>query len=385
MNSFASFTDHPASQMTVTKLEVAINGKFLRPTAGKSGVYRVACELLFAIDLLLSTRPDLASRFSCRVIGPACLPPEFSLKTIRFQNIGRFVDSLNDTAWEQIGLPWAARGKTLVNLCNVGPAFFGNAITMIHDAQVHESPQSYSRAFRLWYRILQPRLGRKNKSILTVSGFSRDQLVSHGIAPASRVRVIHNGCDHVLRLKPDISVVQRCGLTALPYVVALSNTQVHKNIAILFEAFESEALRDMTLVLFGSASRADFERLGHTVPTNVRFIGRIDDQELCGLLKSAVALAFPSLTEGFGLPPLEAMALGCPAIVAPCGALSEICGDAALWADPHDAEQWAKQIKALYGNPAYAAEVIAKGRVQAAQFTWENAAKQLLEIVSLTS
>lgn len=369
--------------MKQKKQEIAINGKFLRPTAGKSGVYRVACELLLAIDHLLSTRPDLAGRFSCLVIGPAHLPPEFPLKNIRFHETGRFANLLNDTAWEQVGLPWAARGKTLVNLCNVGPAFFGNAITMIHDAQVHESPQSYSRAFRLWYRILQPRLGRKNKSILTVSGFSRDQLVSHGVAPASRVRVIHNGCDHVLRLEPDVSVVKRCGLTGLPYVVALSNTQVHKNIAVLFEAFKSDALRDMTLVLFGSASRGDFERLDHTVPPNVKFIGRINDRELCGLLKSAVALAFPSLTEGFGLPPLEAMALGCPTIVAPCGALPEVCGDAALWADPQDARQWVGQIKSLYEDPAHAAKVVAKGRVQAAQFTWENAAKKLLEIVSM--
>lgn len=364
------------------KILVAINGKFLRPNAGRAGVYRVACELVLAMDLLLTARPDLAERFSCRVIGSGLRPTDLLLREVRFESAVRITDFFSDTAWEQIVLPLMVRGDILVNLCNVGPALIRNAITMIHDAQVYESPKSYSWPFRLWYHLLQPLLGRKNKFILTVSGFSRDQLIKHEVAEAAKIRVIHNGCDHVLRVTPDFNAVYRHGLANHRYVLALSNTQKHKNIGILFEAFKSKKLKDVTLVLFGAATKTDFERLGYVVPANVNFLGRIDDSELFGLLKSAVALAFPSLTEGFGLPPLEAMALGCPAIVAPCGALPEVCGKAAIWADANDPDQWFKAIERLLEEPDYAARVVADGLVQASQFTWMNSAMQLLEAAS---
>lgn len=383
MKSSISILNHADLAPDTPRIKLAINGKFLRPTAGKSGVYRVARELLVAIDLLLSKNPHLAAIFSCRlIVGPDCLPLDFRLTHVITQSTGRFSGSINDTLWEQLVLPWAARGRVLINLSNVGPGFFSNAFTMIHDAQVHEYPLSYSMAFRLWYRLLQPRLGRSNKSIFTVSNYSRNQLVEYGVAPASSIRVIYNGCDHVLRLKPDSSIVKRSGLDKKRYVVGLSNTQVHKNIAVLFEAFSSEMLSGMTLVLFGAASREDFKRLGYVVPLNVNFIGRISDQELYGLLESAVSLVFPSLTEGFGLPPLESMALGCPVIVAPCGAVPEVCGDAALQANPHEAHQWVQQIVRLCEEPVHASRVVADGLLRSAEFTWERAATQLLDVVS---
>ena len=150
---------------------------------------------------------------------------------------------------------------------------------------------------------------------------------------------------------------------------------------MLLKAFRSESLKDVTLALYGAATRADFEALGHSVPANVLFLGRLTDEQLFGLLKQATALAFPSLTEGFGLPPLEAMALGCPAIVAPCGALPEVCGDAALWADPHQPDQWAHQIARLLDDPKHKAATIALGFRRAAVFTWEQAVRQLLTTV----
>src|SRR5205085_7996249 len=120
--------------------------------------------------------------------------------------------------------------------------------------------------------------------------------------------------------------------------------QVHKNVGVLLKAFSAPALGALTLVLVGADDRASFEARGHTVPTNVVFAGRVDDGELRALLEAALCVAFPSTTEGFGLPPLEGMLLGCPAVMAPCGALPEIGSDAALFASPDDPGQWVSVI-----------------------------------------
>jgi glycosyltransferase involved in cell wall biosynthesis len=364
------------------KLRIAINGKFLGSSSGRSGVYRVAYEIIHAIDALLSADPALASTLDFCVILPNNAVVDTDLKSIRLIKSTGLFSKVNGNAWEQTALPWLARKNVLLSLCNIGPIAFKNAYTMMHDAQVHAFPMSYSRAFRLWYRFAQPWLAKINRRVLTVSDYSRQELELYGVASKDHIAVIHNGCDHVLRVEADRTIVERNELTAKSYVVALSNTQAHKNIGVLLQAFQLEPMRNRVLVLFGSAGRSDFEKLGYSVPSNVKFIGRINDSELYGLLSEAMALAFPSLTEGFGLPPLEAMVLGCPVVIAPCGALLEVCGAAALRADPHDALAWANQISRLYDDPEYAACVAANGLEHAKLFTWKKAALKLIKIIS---
>ena len=370
---------------------LAINGKFLQPSTSRSGVYRVAREVLSALDRVLADNPALAAAMPCRLLIPGGLPPELA-KELRFSRIvvpvrqeapalGPRAQRVAGLLWEQFVLPWRARGSTLVSLCNIGPVAYANAFTMVHDAQVYSAPASYSRAFRAWYRLVLPLLGRTNRSLLTVSQYSRKQLAHFGVAPAGRIRVIHNGCDHVLRLKPDAAQVEAFGLRGRPFVLALANTQPHKNIAVLLRAFDSPLLRGATLALFGPATREQFESQGHKVPSNVRFLGFVSDPALAGLMRQAGALAFPSTTEGFGLPPLEAMLLGCPAVVAPNGALPEVCGDAVLWAHAQDANEWAQQIHRLCTDEQLRTEMQARGQARAAQFTWHRAACRLLETV----
>lgn len=365
----------------MSTLNLAINGKFLGQKVGRSGVYRVGYELTNAIDQVLTKDVDLASKVNCFIVSAEKETYGMNLKSVEFKSTPQRLASLNRVVWEQLVLPFMVRKQTLLNFCNLGPLACKNAYTMMHDAQVYASPGSYSRAFRAWYGFVQPRLARVNKGILTVSKFSRDELSRHRIASLSRVHVVHNGCDHVLRIAPDRSFVNQIGLKSHQYVVALANTQKHKNIGILFKAFSAAELSAITLVLFGSSTREDFERDGHVVPVNVKFVGRISDEQLSGLLMDAIALAFPSLTEGFGLPPLEAMLLGCPVVAAPCGALVEVCGDAALWANPHEAEEWTRQLALLYTDYDYATALSESGIAHAGRFTWENAARGLLSFL----
>jgi glycosyltransferase involved in cell wall biosynthesis len=361
---------------TAASNRVYFNGKFL--TAAPTGVHRVAEELIVALDHLLKAEPSLATAFDFTLVYPKDVRRRPVLTSIRDKCAGLFTW----IPWEQIDLPRLTVNGLCVSLCNLGPLVSRNAITMMHDAQVYSSPASYSFAFRLWYKSVQPFMGWHHKRILTVSDFSKTELVRYGVARADKIAVVHNGCDHVLRVTPDRGAVVRHGLEDQPYVLSLSNTQHHKNISVLLAAFHAAKLQNVTLALFGGASKADFEALGFAVPGNVRFLGRISDGELSALMTGAAAFACPSLTEGFGLPPLEAMLLGCPSIIAPCGALPEVCGDAALVADPHAPDEWAKQISRLIEDKALHTDMRAKGYAHAGKFTWERAARQLLRNIA---
>jgi glycosyltransferase involved in cell wall biosynthesis len=252
---------------------------------------------------------------------------------------------------------------------------------MIHDAQVFLTPQSYSPAFRAFYRFALPRIGASAVKILTVSDYSRNELARFGVAPHSKIEVVHNGADHILSCQADPSIVARLGLEPYRYVVGLANTQVHKNISVLLKALALPAMKSARLVLVGNANKDDFEKLGHHVPANVLFAGPVSDEQLRALMEGAAALAFPSTTEGFGLPPAEAMHLGCPVVAAPLGALPEICGDAAVYAEPHDVSAWSDAILGLIESHELRRKTSQSGYIQARKFTWAASARKLLNIV----
>lgn len=349
---------------------LSINGRYL--AANPTGVQRVARAM---VEQISRRSDDLRNVFvsGIRIDAP---------HNAKREDVGglelRTASVLTGQAWEQAELPLRARGALLLNLCNVAPVAMPGAVTMIHDAQAFSTPESYPKAFRAWYRYLLPRFASQAARILTVSHFSAGELVKYGIAPADRITVVHNGVDHVLDFGRSADIRQRLELGA-PYVVALGSTQRHKNIAVLFRAFA--AMPEMRLVLVGSATREDFAATGLAPPANVVFGGKVSDAELRTLLEDAVCFAMPSLTEGFGLPPLEAMLLGCPAVIAPCGALPEVCGDAALTAGPHDPAGWTRAMTRLSTDSALRARMIAAGRQQAAAFTWLRAGAALVDVL----
>ncbi|HVW74323.1 MAG TPA: glycosyltransferase family 1 protein [Rhizomicrobium sp.] len=356
----------------MNKRGVVFNGKFL--TSGLTGVHRVAEELIKHLDTLLEENPGLRDR------EWTMLAPENAKRTLALRHITiRKQGMLRWQFWEQFELPWLVRGRLLVNLCNLAPLTCRGTITMIHDAQTFISPKSYSFLFQTWYQFALPRIGKAAARILTVSNYSREQLIRFGVAAAGKIQVLHNGIDH-LGFAAGQAAALPAGLAPHSYALALSNTQEHKNIAILFKAFARPELAEFKLVLVGAGTHDDFKSKGIVAPDNVVFAGRVSDAELSALYKDAICFAFPSTTEGFGLPPLEAMYLGCPAVVAPCGALPEVCGDAAIYVAADDAPGWAKAILDLR-MPAARAALVEKGLRHASQFTWAKCARKLLDII----
>jgi len=359
----------------LTRLSTAFNGKFL--ASAPTGVHRVARELISSLDDLLS-RPDVRDDNVWQLLKPRDAYQPLSLSRIPARTVG-----FNTwQPWEQVDLPFAAKNKILVNLCNLGPLAHPRNVTMIHDAQVFTSPASYGPAFRAWYQFALPKLGHQSIRVLTVSKFSRDQLVEYGIAERDNISVIYNGVDHLLRTPSAPGVVHKFSLVPNRYVVALASTQAHKNIKVLLKAFGDARLSNLKLVLVGAAGETHFLGAGLDAPANTLFVGAVSDGEFRGLMESSLCFACPSTTEGFGLPPLEAMTLGCPAVVAPCGALPEVCGEGALYADPDDPSAWAEAINRLHDDQPFRNALVERSRRQAAQFTWARSAQLLYDELS---
>ena len=353
-------------------MKVTFNGRFL--SAPQTGVQRVAANLIKSVDHLLVTDP-VSAPWSFDLAVPPGTSTAIDLKRVRRFERGR----LRGQAWEQFELPLISQGA-LVNLCNAGPLLARSALTMIHDAQVYLSPASYPKAFVEWYKFSMPKLANMSRYIVTVSDFSKSQLVNYGVANAEKIIVVPNGADHMLVGASDLSVFDRLPLLRNQYVFAFGNLQEHKNLQFLFKLFQDVRLKGHTLAIVGPV---DWDALGAKFgvkpQSNVVVTGRLTDGEIRALLESAICLAMPSLTEGFGLPPLEAMLVGCPALVSPKGALPEVCGDAALYASLDDPKAWIDAILDLYEDHAARAERRSFGKLHAQAFTWDRSARMLLK------
>ncbi|MDF2810091.1 MAG: putative glycosyl transferase group 1 [Microvirga sp.] len=361
------------------KAPLFINGKFM--SGGPAAVHRVAQELIAAVWNLAEDRqlhllvPPWLSRLNNDPGVPAT--PVGRLGSGGATVLGR----VGRIAWEQISLPRAARGGVLLNLCNMTPLVTRNGLTMVHDAQGFTAPESYPFANRMWGLLHQRTAGARQLGLLTVSEFARSELAGFGVAPAERIHVVHNGVDHVLRAPAQDTVLARLNLAPGGYALSLANLQPHKNIAMLIRAFARTGLAGLKLVLAGKGTREDFAAAGAVATENVVFAGYVSDGEMRSLQTHALAVCTPSLTEGFGLPPVEGLLLGTPAVIAPCGALPEVCGPGALQADPRDPAAWEAALLRLRDEPGLREELSRKGKDFAARFTWDAAARRLLEVV----
>ncbi|WP_371348955.1 glycosyltransferase family 4 protein [Ancylobacter sp. IITR112] len=350
------------------KAPLFINGKFT--SAGPTAVHRVAQELIAALAEVVTDR-------ELRLLVPPGLARLANDPGIPAHPVG----GLAGVAWEQMSLPLHSRGGLLLSLCNRTPVAARNALTLLHDAQAFTVPRSYPVARRLAGQWQARLAGRRQLGLLTVSHFAKGELVGLGLAPAERVHVIANGADHVLRTPPEPEILARLGLAPRLYALALANLMPHKNIPLLIRAFSRPALQDMTLVLVGAAGRDAFAAAGVTAGANVLFPGYVAEGEMRALQANALAVCTPSLTEGFGLPPVEGLMLGTPAIIAPCGALPEVCGPGALHADPHDPAAWEAALLRLRGDNGLHDGLAREGRAFVARFTWRAAATRLMEVV----
>jgi glycosyltransferase involved in cell wall biosynthesis len=354
-------------------IRLQVNGRFLGQRI--TGAQRYARELLAAVDVCLQADPQWSGTRLTLLVPRETPRPQ--LETADFRVIGR----LRGNLWEQMELPRWGNGGVLLNLSNTAPLLGRNMVTTIHDASVYAVPQAYSHAFRSWYRIMIPLIGRRSRKVVTSSRFSRGELQRYGGIDPARIVVIPGSGEHILASAADSRVFDRLGLGSRPYVLAVSSRSSHKNVGRVVEAMELLGDESMDLVLAGGANQRVFRGPATLSSRRIRAAGYVSDGELRALYEQAGCFVYPSLYEGFGLPPLEAMTCGCPVIASRAASLPEVCGDAALYCDPHDAVDISRGIARVMGNDQLRQDLRQRGLSRATQFRWSDAGRALLQLV----
>lgn len=355
-------------------LPVAINGKFL--SAKTSGIIRVANTILREMNSRLQSEPELRRQYDFELLAPPGIKGPTDLEYIPLRHVGR----LSGQPWEQLEFPYYAAGRVALNFTPTGPVFKRDCVSVVHDAQMFRVPESFPWKQRLLHQVLTPLNGHLHRRIVTVSNFSRSDIERYRITGKGKAQVIHNAAEHVLGLETDPSLLDELGLTGRKYILANAYAQPHKNVGLLFKAMALLDRPGVELVLFGGVERALFEQRGIDVGRAI-FAGRVSDGGLRALFEHATVFAFPSTTEGFGLPPLEAMSLGCPTIVSDAGAMPEVCRDGATYADPNDPAMWARKFAMLLDNPELQQRLRQRGPEVAAEYSWKRAAQSYFDVL----
>ena len=270
-------------------------------------------------------------------------------------------------AWEQGVLPLRARPySVLVNPANLAPLAFGRNVVVIHDAAALREPSWYSPLYVRWQRFVLPAIAKRALKVVTVSEFSRHELAELlGVDAA----VVPGGVDE--RFAPGARRADR------PYVLTVASRTARKNLGALEETARRLAERGVELVAAGG-DRPQFRDDAADAASAIRFLGHVDDAELPALYAGALAFVLPSLYEGFGLPCLEAMASGTPVVAADRGALPEVCGDAAVYADPEDPGAIAEAVLGVLGDD----RLLQRGLARAGAFTWRRTVEELRAVVA---
>lgn len=343
--------------------KIYINARFL--TQETTGVQRFAIEI----------SKILKSQFSDKYIwvSPKNILNDEIAKLLEVVEIGNFSGHL----WEQIELPSYLKkneSSLLLNLCNTAPVFYSNKISTIHDMAFFENPLWFSKKFATFYRFLIPRIIRSSKKILTVSKFSKNEIIKYTSTPKENIDIVYNA------VSKEFTNNQ---IQKEDYILTVGSLNPRKNLNTLIEGFQMIEDDSVKLVITGSKDKVfanDYYHHQINENTNIVFTGHLNDNELLELYQKAKVFVFPSLYEGFGIPPLEAMACGVPVITSNIPVFRELYKDSALFFS--STEELTSKLKLLITNIDLQNKLVDRGLNQVEKYSWESSANKLDEIIS---
>jgi glycosyltransferase involved in cell wall biosynthesis len=257
-------------------------------------------------------------------------------------------------------------------------------VLTIHDVLPVVRPELFPFVIRTHFALAVRRSAMRAACVVTQTDHVREQLIDvFGLAP-DRVASVPLGADE--RFSPGPAAPQRLrerfGIDR-PYVVCVGTLEPRKNLVAALRAMERAQLApEVMLVVAGGRGwrNAEFERALEKTEVPVAMTGRVSDEELVELYRGAACLLFPSLWEGYGLPPLEAMAAGCPVIATDRPTVPEVVGDAGLLVDPTDVDALAEALRSVVGDERRREEMRRSGLARAAELTWERTARETVGV-----
>ena len=261
-------------------------------------------------------------------------------------------------------------------------------IITVLDIIAYLFPESVTLITRLRYKLLLSRTLRTADKITAISNSTKKDLISYFNVPEEKIKVIPLAADEkfeVLNNEKINEVKQKFNLK-YPFILYVGGLAIHKNIPTLIKAFYKIKKKGIQnkLVIAGEKGwkyKEIFETIDKlNLQKDVIFTGYVLDEDLPALYNAADLFVYPSLYEGFGLPPLEAMACGCPVITSNTSSLPEVVGDAGIMIDPHDVDGLADAMHEVLTNDGLREDMIKRGLERAKMFSWEKCAKETLKV-----
>jgi len=295
-----------------------------------------------------------------------------------------------DVVWTHGVLPWQvcrARVDILHMPANVIPLWLPcPTLVTILDTTVFHTPRNFPFWHRNYFRLLVPWAAKHASMILTISGYSKQDIVKQFRVAPDKVVVTHLAASPTFRtisVQEILKVKQRYGLDS--YILTVGTLEPRKNMIRLLQAFALLRQSGFSYQLVHAGPRgwlfddilAEVDRL--QLQDSVRFLGRVSLEDLVGLYNAATVLVYPSLYEGFGLPVLEAMACGCPVVTSNTSSLPEVVGEAGIMVDPYDVQQLMDAIQKVLEDKALAQDMRQQGLERASLFSWQRCAQETLD------
>lgn len=337
-------------------MNIIINGRFLIHKI--TGVERYAREIVLELDKLV--KPGEIEM---------AVPPETreipSYTNIRMVRIGR----LHDRLWEHSSFPLYVKKKRGVslNLCNVAP-LCSPGIVCIHDVKIKARPQDFSKKFLLWYNLLFMNETKRARKIITVSEFSKKEIMKYYNVSPDRIDVIPNAWQHYKRIEYDEATLKKYKLEKGQYYFSICSLEPNKNFKWIAEV--AQKMPESVFAIAGSINKTVFsEGLDFNCSENMRLLGYVSDQEAKTLMRDCKAFLFPTFYEGFGIPPLEAISAGCEnVIVSDTEVMHEVLGESANYIDPYETKE---------GLPTRRI----RNKDCLMRYSWEESARKLMTVV----
>lgn len=348
-----------------------VNGRYLTQKA--TGVHRYAFEICNKLH-------EMGVDFHVAVPNEIHPDYKFNFKVVK-------CGSLNTHLWEQISLPRYLKrigSPLLISFTGCGPLNYSNQIMTIHDVSHERYPEWFSKNYYRFYHYMMPRIGKKAHAVLTVSEFSKKEIVDTLGINVEKIHVVHSNVPFQNKPSKEEILSFKRNPEAERYILAVSSMDPRKNFVRLVEAFDKIKDKSVKLYIIGMSFKAfntpDLQRL---IGENIHLPGYIPDEKLKTMYQNALLSVYPSLYEGFGLPPLESMTYGCPVINSDIPALREVSQDAALYVDPYNVEDITEKIEQLLVDEPLRKELQEKGLLQIKKYSWDKSAKQVYELAQL--